>query len=125
MIVGIVMTIVCVLNYHGGLMPSMTELSKIPAQGGAQFQGVYASLFGPEPLNLLGVVILTSLGTWGLPQMVQKFYSIKDDKSVHTATVVSTIFAVIIAGGSYFMGGFDLAFRTFAQLHDPSGRSCR
>lgn len=112
MIVGIVMTIVCVLNYHGGLMPSMTELSKIPAQGGAQFQGVYASLFGPEPLNLLGVVILTSLGTWGLPQMVQKFYSIKDDKSVHTATVVSTIFAVIIAGGSYFMGGFARIFIT-------------
>ena len=112
MIVGIVMTIVCVLNYHGGLMPSMTELSKIPAQGGAQFQGVYASLFGPEPLNLLGVVILTSLGTWGLPQMVQKFYSIKDDKSVHTATVVSTIFVVIIAGGSYFMGGFARIFIT-------------
>ena len=112
MIVGITMTIICVLNYHGGLMPSMTELSKIPAQGGAQFQGVYASLFGPEPLNLLGVVILTSLGTWGLPQMVQKFYSIKDDKSVHTATIVSTIFAIIIAGGSYFMGGFARIFIT-------------
>ncbi|MBO4748599.1 MAG: sodium:solute symporter [Clostridiales bacterium] len=112
MIVGITMTIICVLNYHGGLMPSLTELSKIPAQGGAQFQGVYSSLFGPEPLNLLGVVILTSLGTWGLPQMVQKFYSIKDDKSVHTATVVSTIFAIIIAGGSYFMGGFARIFIT-------------
>ncbi|MBR4819405.1 MAG: sodium:solute symporter [Clostridiales bacterium] len=112
MIVGITMTIICVLNYHGGLMPSLTELSKVPAQGGAQFQGVYSSLFGPEPLNLLGVVILTSLGTWGLPQMVQKFYSIKDDKSVHTATVVSTIFAIIIAGGSYFMGGFARIFIT-------------
>ncbi|MBP5416138.1 MAG: sodium:solute symporter family protein [Clostridiales bacterium] len=112
MIVGITMTIVCVLNYHGGLMSSMTELSKVPAANGSGFQGVYSSLFGPEPLNLLGVVILTSLGTWGLPQMVQKFYSIKDDKSVHTATVVSTIFAVIIAGGSYFMGGFGRIFVT-------------
>jgi SSS family solute:Na+ symporter len=112
MIVGIVMTIVCVLNYHGGLMSSMTELSKVPAANGSSFQGVYSSLFGPEPLNLLGVVILTSLGTWGLPQMVQKFYSIKDDKSVHTATIVSTIFAVIIAGGSYFMGGFARIFIT-------------
>ena len=112
MIVGITMTIICVLNYHGGLMSSMTELSKIPAANGSSFQGVYSSFFGPEPLNLLGVVILTSLGTWGLPQMVQKFYSIKDDKSVHTATVVSTIFAVIIAGGSYFMGGFARIFIT-------------
>ncbi len=116
MIVGIVMTIVCVLNYHGGLMSSMTELSKVPAANGSSFQGVYSSLFGPEPLNLLGVVILTSLGTWGLPQMVQKFYSIKDDKSVHTATIVSTIFAVIIAGGSYFMGGFARIFITDSNI---------
>lgn len=121
MIVGIVMTIVCVLNYHGGLMSSMTELSKIPAANGSSFQGVYSSLFGPEPLNLLGVVILTSLGTWGLPQMVQKFYSIKDDKSVHTATIISTIFAVIIAGGSYFMGGFSRIFVTADDIKTASG----
>ncbi|MBR2750938.1 MAG: sodium:solute symporter [Clostridiales bacterium] len=116
MIVGITMTILCVLNYNGGMMSSMEKLSQIPAANGSSFQGVYASLFGPEPLNLLGVVILTSLGTWGLPQMVQKFYSIKDDKSVHTATIVSTVFAVIIAGGSYFMGGFG---RIFVQ-HDAT-----
>ena len=35
--------------------------------------GAFTSFFGPDPLNLLGVVILTSLGTWGLPQMVGKF----------------------------------------------------
>ena len=121
MIVGIVMTIVCVLNYHGGLMSSMTELSKIPAANGSSFQGVYSSLFGPEPLNLLGVVILTSLGTWGLPQMVQKFYSIKDDKSVHTATIISTVFAVIIAGGSYFMGGFARIFVGADDIKTASG----
>ena len=121
MIVGICMTIVCVLNHHGGLMSSMTELSKVPAANGSSFQGVYSSLFGPEPLNLLGVVILTSLGTWGLPQMVQKFYSIKDDKSVHTATVISTIFAVIIAGGSYFMGGFGRIFVKPEDIATSSG----
>ena len=121
MIVGIVLTIVCVLNHHGGLMSSMSELSKVPAADGSSFQGVYSSLFGPDPINLIGVVILTSLGTWGLPQMVQKFYSIKDDKSVHTATIVSTIFAIIIAGGSYFMGGFGRIFVTADDIKTSSG----
>ncbi len=120
MIVGITMTILCVLNYNGGLMPSMEKLSQVQASG-SSFNGVFASLFGPEPLNLLGVVILTSLGTWGLPQMVQKFYSIKDDKSVHTATIVSTVFAVIIAGGSYFMGGFGRIFVKAEDLATASG----
>ena len=68
-------------------------------------QGQYATLFGPEPLNLLGVVILTSLGTWGLPQMVHKFYAIKNTDGIRKGAVISTIFALVVAGGSYFMGG--------------------
>ncbi|NCC69444.1 MAG: sodium:solute symporter, partial [Clostridia bacterium] len=68
--------------------------------------GVFASFFGPDPLNLLGVVILTSLGTWGLPQMVQKFYAIRSETAIQKGTIISTLFAVIVAGGCYFLGGF-------------------
>ena len=62
--------------------------------------------FGPAPLSLLGVVVLTSLGTWGLPQMVSKFYSITDESAIRRGTIISTLFAVVVAGGSYFLGGF-------------------
>ena len=63
-------------------------------------------MLGPDPLNLLGVVILTSLGTWGLPQMIQKFYAIKDEQAIKKGAVISTFFALVVAGGSYLMGGF-------------------
>ncbi len=66
--------------------------------------------FGPDPLALLFVVILTSLGTWGLPQMVGKFYAIKSEKDIHKGTVISTVFAIIVAGGCYFLGGFGRLF---------------
>jgi Na+/pantothenate symporter len=69
-------------------------------------QGAFTSLLGPDPLNLLGVVILTSLGTWGLPQMIQKFYAIKNTSSIKRGAIISTVFALIVAGGSYFLGGF-------------------
>ena len=72
--------------------------------------GAFTSFFGPDPLNLLGVVILTSLGTWGLPQMVQKFYAIKSEKAISTGTVISTVFAIVISGGCYFLGGFGRLF---------------
>ena len=72
--------------------------------------GAFNSFFGPDPLNLAGVVILTSLGTWGLPQMVQKFYAIKSEKSIASGTIVSTFFAIIVAGGCYFLGGFGRLF---------------
>lgn len=108
MLVGITAVVFAVLNQNGGLGASLDLLGEIPAADGKTQQ--YNSLFGPDPINLVGVVILTSLGTWGLPQMVQKFYAIKDDKAIKTGTVVSTFFAFIVAGGCYFLGGFGRLF---------------
>lgn len=108
MLGSIVLIIVAVLQSNGGFMEALAALSVIPSASEATIgqQGVYASFFGADPKSLLGVVILTSLGTWGLPQMVHKFYTIKDEKSIKTGTVVSTIFAVVVSGGCYFLGGF-------------------
>lgn len=112
MLFGIVAVIAAVLNGQGGFMEAIQKLSliesDIPATAGQQ--GAFASFFGTDPLNLLGVVILTSLGTWGLPQMVHKFYAIKDEKSIRTGTIISTLFAVVISGGCYFLGGFGRLF---------------
>lgn len=108
MLVGIAAVIIAVLNLNGGLTASIDLMGEIPTADGTI--GKYSSIFGPDPINLAGVVILTSLGTWGLPQMVGKFYAIKDDKSIKTGTVVSTVFALIVAGGCYFLGGFGRLF---------------
>ncbi|MCR5121678.1 MAG: sodium/solute symporter [Ruminococcus sp.] len=108
MLVGIVAVIVNILNKNGGLGGSLDALGAITTKDGST--GVYNSLFGPDPVNLIGVVILTSLGTWGLPQMVTKFYTIKDEQAVKTGTVISTIFAFVVAGGCYFLGGFGRLF---------------
>ena len=108
MLVGIAAVVMCTLNNQGGFMEAINRLSQIPSESAAtQNQlGAYASFFGPDPLGLLGVVVLTSLGTWGLPQMVHKFYAIKDEKAIKTGTVVSTLFALVVSGGSYFNGAF-------------------
>lgn len=108
MLVGIVAVIAAVLRDNGGLMEAFAKLSEesVTTPAGTEFKGVFASFLGPQPLQLLGVVVLTSLGTWGLPQMVGKFYAIKDESAITKGTVISTVFAVIVAGGCYFLGGF-------------------
>ena len=90
----------------------MGRLAQIPSEVPVTLgqPGAYTSFFGPDPLNLLGVVILTSLGTWGLPQMIHKFYTIRSEKAIATGTVISTLFAIVISGGSYFLGGFGRLF---------------
>jgi len=110
MIFGICAVIFAVLQSQGGFLAALKGLAEINDPAVSDAPGVFASFFGPDPINLLGVVILTSLGTWGLPQMVQKFYAIKSEKSIDTGTVISTLFAVIVAGGCYFLGGFGRLF---------------
>ncbi len=110
MIGGIIAVITAVLRNSGGFLSALDGLGRITDSTVSSTPGIFASFFGPEPLNLLFVVILTSLGTWGLPQMVQKFYAIKSEKSINTGMVVSTAFAVIVAGGCYFLGGFGRLF---------------
>ncbi|MBQ8139088.1 MAG: sodium:solute symporter [Lachnospiraceae bacterium] len=110
MLIGIVAVILAILKSQGGFMTALDSLARVTDENVATTPGIFASFFGPDPLNLIGVVILTSLGTWGLPQMVQKFYAIKSEKSISTGTVVSTIFAFVVAGGCYFLGGFGRLF---------------
>lgn len=119
MIVGIIAVIAAVLNSQGGFMEALDRLAHISDPTVSSTPGVFASFFGPDPLNLLGVVLLTSLGTWGLPQMVQKFYAIKSEQSISKGLVISTIFAAIVAGGCYFLGGFG---RLFADQVDVASQ---
>ena len=101
MLVGIVAVIASVLTQNGGFTAAVDTLTQ-SEHAGPEF----TSMFGPNPIFLLFVVLLTSLGTWGLPQMVGKFYSIKDEDSIKKGTIISTVFAVVVAGGCYFLGGF-------------------
>ena len=112
MLFGIVAVIAAVLSAQGGLVAAVDKLAAIPSDADPAVNGGFASWFGPDPWGLLGVVILTSLGTMGLPQMVGKFYSITDESAIKRGTVISTIFAFIVAGGCYFLGGF-------GRLYDP------
>ncbi|MBR0489072.1 MAG: sodium:solute symporter [Prevotella sp.] len=121
MLFGIVVVIAAVLNTQGGLSAAVGKMAALPADGAADTQsGAFATLFGPDPWNLLGVVILTSLGTWGLPQMVGKFYSITDESAIRRGTIISTIFAFVVAGGCYFLGGFGRLFGMPPTL--PNGK---
>lgn len=110
MLVGICAVVISVLNSQGGFLTALDGLARISDDTVSTTPGVFASFFGPDPINLLGVVILTSLGTWGLPQMVQKFYAIKSEKAIAKGTIVSTFFAFVVAGGCYFLGGFGRLF---------------
>lgn len=120
MLFGISVIIVAVLKAKGGFIEALNGLARIQDPKVSSTPGIFASFFGPDPLNLLFVVILTSLGTWGLPQMVQKFYAIKNEDSIKKGTIISTLFALVVAGGCYFLGGFGRLFTDVLNV-GPNG----
>ena len=120
MLFGICAVIGSVLAANGGLLAACQKLSAVEAEGWTG--GAYTSFLGPDPLALLFVVILTSLGTWGLPQMVGKFYAIKHEDDIKKGTVISTVFAIIVAGGCYFLGGFGRLYADKITYNEATGK---
>lgn len=120
MLFGICAVIGAVLADNGGFQEATKALASVT--GDAGWQGAYTAFLGPDPLALLFVVILTSLGTWGLPQMVGKFYAIKSEKDIHKGTVISTVFAIIVAGGCYFLGGFGRLYADKVTINTATGK---
>ena len=120
MLFGITAVIFVVLHNQGGFSAAVEKLAAVPSDADPAVNGCFADWFGPNGRALLGVVILTSLGTWGLPQMVGKFYSITDESAVRRGTIISTVFALVVAGGCYFIGGFGRLFDAPPML--PNGK---
>lgn len=85
---------------QGGLVEALARMGQIGGDG-------FNALFGTSDraTTLLSLIVLTSFGTWGLPQMMHKFFAIRQN-AVKQATIISTAFCIIIAGGAYFAGSF-------------------
>ncbi len=105
MMVGITMLIVFVIRCDkvGGVAGIM-EYAKTPSGLPKLSPSAWVSLWA--------TVLMTSFGTWGLPQMVQKYFGIRDDKQAKRGIVISTFFAFLVAGGGYFIGSLCHRFFT-------------
>jgi len=94
-----------ILIYYGYYHPQVGGFGQVLPRlqaAGSELARLYPS--GNKGLSLLALIVLTSLGPWGLPQMVQKFFAIKDREKIKAATVISTFFALVIGVGAYGVG---------------------
>lgn len=117
MIIGVILMVVFVVTNPvvGGVAEGLAKIGSIPEVGPA-----LASPFGSaqSAVLLISLIVLTSLGTWGLPQMVHKFYAIRDKNAIKRGTRISTLFALLVGGAAYFVGTFG---RLFLNNQVPEG----
>ena len=110
----IVMLFYIVHDPHvGGLSAGLSKL--------ASYDSRLVGPVGPAgPVQLISMVTLTSLGAWGLPQMVQKFYSIESEDAIPKAKIVCAVFSLVISFGAYFTGSLGRLFFN-NQMPAPGG----
>ncbi len=106
MIVGIIAMIICVFATPqvGGATNGLSTLIE---------KMELADIAAPNTelmIGLGGLILLTSFGSWGMPQMIHKFYGIADKPAVKRGTVISTLFALIISCGAYLAGALSRLF---------------
>ena len=110
MLAGVVCLIFAVLNHENvgglsGLIENLGNFESLPGDPNPTTGDQLTSIFGGSSFKFLCFnIMLTSFGTWGLPQMIGKFYAIKDTAAIKRGTVISTIFCTVIGCGAYLIG---------------------
>ena len=110
MLVGVVCLIVAVLSHDnvgglGGFIENLSNFKSLPDDPNPITGDQLTNIFGGSAFKFLCVnIMLTSFGTWGLPQMIGKFYAIKDTAAIKRGTIISTIFCAVIGCGAYLIG---------------------
>ena len=111
MIVGVVCLVCAVLSHNAvggltGLIENLKSFQSLPGDPNPITGVQLTNIFGGSSFKFLCFnIMLTSFGTWGLPQMIGKFYAIKDTAAIKRGTIISTIFCVVIGCGAYLIGG--------------------
>ena len=86
-------------------------LEKLSQSGFGLFYEESESNFLNSPLlMLISLILLTSMGVYGLPQTVHKYYSIRDKKAINQGMIITTIFAFLVGVVAYFVGGLSHLF---------------
>lgn len=97
MLGGTIAMVIVMTMKAGGLKEAITTVS-------ANYDIHVPAAQQPSVLTIASLVFMTSFGTWGMPQMVQKFYAVKDESVIKKASVITTIFALVIGVAAYFTG---------------------
>ena len=108
MLIGVVLMVICFMN-HGNVSWKLTELTKNPELNWFTFSSSNTGIYG-NTVSLMSLIFLTSFGVWALPQTIHKYYAVRDKKAIKQGTVVSTLFALIIGFGAYFVGALSGLF---------------
>ncbi|MFA5073438.1 MAG: sodium:solute symporter [Nitrospirota bacterium] len=107
---GVMLMVYLLAQWQGGFVTSASQLLgdiKLMAPGltkSVPLGPEWMQIIVPGSLILFSLVLVTSFGPMALPQMVQKFYSIRSKADVIRAMTIAGVFALFMTFGAYYSG---------------------
>ncbi len=109
MIVGVVLMFIFFMK-HENVNWNISDLVNNPNLTFFTFNGDNSGGLYGSTVSLLALVFLTSVGVWGLPQTIHKYYAVRDKKAITQGVIVSTAFALLIGVVAYYTGALSYFF---------------
>ena len=116
MTASVIVLVLFTVNKGGGMISISETLANINPK-------LTAVVGPPGWWPLFSLIFLTSVAPFAMPQLVQKFYAVKDRRSIRIGMVASTFFALLIGCIAYFIGSTTRVFLNpeNAPLSFPNG----
>ncbi len=116
MFAGVIMIFIAGMIVVGGFEGLINGLAGIEQAQGMP-EGALRSVPGAGGMGLIGYILVTSFGVWGMPQMISRFYTAEKQRSIRWGLFISTIWAFGVAIFAWFNGSIS---RGYFSIHDPA-----
>jgi SSS family solute:Na+ symporter len=108
MLVGVLAIFFFGIYALGGFDAFLVTLAEVEANEAGH--GKLTTFPGAGGFGVIGYILVTSFGVWGMPQMISRFYTAEKQKSIKWGLVISCTWAFIVAIFAWFNGAIARAY---------------
>jgi len=102
MLVGVIAIFFFGIYALGGFDAFLLTLAEVEAKEAGH--GALTTFPGAGGFGVIGYILVTSFGVWGMPQMISRFYTAEKQKSIKWGLVISCTWAFVVAIFAWFNG---------------------
>lgn len=104
MSLGVLVLLLGALRYVGGLGAAFEALAALPPTPQAN-NGFLALSSGAGGMNIIFLMLITSVGVWAQPQLIQRHFALKDKDEARSIIPMVMLIIGLLLGGALFVGG--------------------
>lgn len=100
MLAGVIMLLVTVFRVVGGPLNGLRELALLEPTSDAN-RGFLSLSMGPQGMNVLSLALVTSVGIWAQPQLIQRHFALSGKSEAMRVAPLAVFALVVVVGGMY------------------------